>query len=198
MPQLFTDTPLSKAIFELFSGLEEALTATYEQLPSGVIKAYIFGGCAVHIYTNARGSNDLDAELQASKQLDLHSILLDVDEVYFEDPEHGPSSLYLDANFNTAIASVPTSYTSDAIGLLTGENKLHIYLVSALDVAVSKLSRLAPDDMKDIIALYKKGLFTLEDFEENAQDAVDYSATPGSLKSNVDYAIRELRELDLK
>lgn len=194
MTELFIDTPLSKAIFELFEGLEDSLRAKYDELPSGVVKAYIFGGCAVHIYTNARGSNDLDTEFEASRQLDLDSVLLDVDTVYFEDPAFGPSSLYLDRSFNTGLASVSPSYKDTAVGLVTGEHKLHIFLVSALEVAVSKLSRLAEDDLKDIIAMYDAKRFDLEAFIATSSEAVAYSPTPDSLKSNVDYAIRQLRE----
>lgn len=38
-------------------------------MPHGAVKAFIFGGCAFHIHTNARGSNDIDAEIQAIQQL---------------------------------------------------------------------------------------------------------------------------------
>jgi hypothetical protein len=63
-----------------------------------------------------------------------------------------------------------------------------------VDIAVSKLSRLAEDDLKDIIALFKAKRFILEDFRKVAQDAIDYSATPDSLQSNVEFAITAIEE----
>ncbi|HFQ4920904.1 TPA: DUF6036 family nucleotidyltransferase [Vibrio vulnificus] len=195
MEGLFVGTPLSKAVFELFDGLEKLLTDKFDELPSGAVKAYVLGGCAVHIYTNARGSNDLDTEFEASKSLDIHTVILDLDEVYFTDPATGESSLYLDGNFNTAIASMASDYKERSIPLVSGENLLHVYLVSAVDVAVSKLSRLAADDMSDIIAMFKASRFTLAEFKEFAEDAVRYSENPEKLQKNVDHAIRSLEEV---
>jgi hypothetical protein len=165
-------------------------------LPAGSVKAYVFGGCAIHLYTNARGSNDLDAELEAAKKLNIESVILDLDPVYFDDPQSGPSSLDWDTSFNTGIPSLSSGYKSDTIPLVSGDNILHVHLVNAVDIAVSKLSRLAPDDMSDIIALYQAKRFVLDDFIFSAQDAVDYSATPGSLQSNVNFAITTLQELN--
>ncbi|MEI8633591.1 DUF6036 family nucleotidyltransferase [Vibrio sp. PP-XX7] len=163
-------------------------------LPAGSIKAYVFGGCAVHLYTNARGSNDLDAELNAANKLDISSIILELDPVYFDDPEVGESTLDWDANFNIGLPSLGPDYKENAIPLVYGDSILHISLVSAVDIAVSKLSRLAEDDLKDIIALFKAKRFSLEDFKQVAQDAIDYSSTPDSLQSNVEFAITAIEE----
>ncbi|HBC3487130.1 TPA: hypothetical protein KDY96_004001 [Vibrio parahaemolyticus] len=194
MTDLHTETPLAKAIFELFDDLAQLIEEHHGDLDSGSIQAYVFGGCAVHLYTNARGSNDLDAELNAAKKLDISSIILELDPVYFDDPEVGESTLDWDANFNVGLPSLGPDYKENAIPLVNGDCILHIFLVSAVDIAVSKLSRLAEDDLKDIVALYKAKRFTLKDFKRVAQDAVDYSPTPDSLQSNVNFAITAIEE----
>lgn len=195
MHQLHTETPLAKAIFELFGNFETAVRHVTGDLPTGSIRAFIFGGCALHIHTNARGSNDLDVELEAAQHLKTDEIRLELDPVYFEDENGLPSILELDTQFNTALASVSPDYKERAI-LLTGRGKpLHIYLVSAVDVAVSKLGRLASDDMLDIINLYQVGGFDLQLFESVAQDALDYYAIPKPLELNIEHALRELRKL---
>lgn len=194
MTDLHTETPLAKAIFELFDDLAQLIEEHHGDLVSGSIQAYVFGGCAVHLYTNARGSNDLDAELNAAKKLDISSIILELDPVYFDDPEVGESTLDWDANFNVGLPSLGPDYKENAIPLVNGDCILHIFLVSAVDIAVSKLSRLAEDDLKDIVALYKAKRFTLKDFKRVAQDAVDYSPTPDSLQSNVNFAITAIEE----
>lgn len=197
LAQLHMDTPLAEAIFELTDGLEELLTEKLEGIPPGSVKAYIFGGCAIHLYTNVRGSNDLDVALDAAKILDVDSFIIELDPVYFDDPERGPSTLDWDTSFNVGIPSLGPDYKENAYLLNGGDNILHVYVVSAVDVAVSKLSRLAADDMNDIKALYERGYFTLDNFRGVAQDAVDYSATEESLQRNVDYAIRELQSINL-
>ncbi len=164
-------------------------------LPAGSIKAFIFGGCALHIHTNARGSNDLDVELEAARHLKIEEIRLELDPVYFEDENGLPSILELDTQFNTALASVSSDYKERAIPLTGREKPLHIYLVSAVDLAVSKLGRLASDDMQDIIHLYQVGGFDLQLFESIAQDALDYYAIPKPLELNIKHALRELRKL---
>ncbi len=194
MHKLHTETPLSKAIFELFGNFEAALCNTAGNLPHGAIKVFIFGGCALHIHTNARGSNDLDVELEASQHLKTDEIRLELDPVYFDDENGLPSILELDTQFNTALAPVSPDYKERAILLNGGERLLHVYLVSAVDLAVSKLGRLASDDMQDIIHLYQAGGFDLQAFETIAQDALDYYATPKPLKLNINHALHELRK----
>lgn len=194
--ELFLDTPLSNAVFDLLRQLnneiEEKLTDTDK---AGFVKVYIFGGCAVHMYTNARGSNDLDIEVEAAEMLDVHSLVVELETVYFTDPVEGDMQLDLDDTFQIGITPVVSpDYKERAIPLNEGEQKLHIYLVSPLDIAISKLSRCATDDIKDIVEIYKKGHFTLDEFKEAAQEAHDYTATPGSLQLNIDHVILALEK----
>jgi len=53
--QFFTE-----AILRLFNDLDARLAAS--GLPAGAVRAYLFGGCAVHMYERNRVSEDLDAE----------------------------------------------------------------------------------------------------------------------------------------
>lgn len=195
MTPLHSNTPLSKAIFELFDEFTKLLKTEHPELAAGSIKAFVFGGCAVHLYTNARGSNDLDAEINAARQLNIDSIILELDPIYYNDPELGESTLDWDPNFQVGLPSLRPDYKENSIPLVNGDSILHVYLVSAVDIAVSKLSRLAADDLSDIISLFKAKRFTLEQFELAAKEAVDYSATAKSLQSNVDFAIKELKAL---
>lgn len=58
---LYLNTPMSKAIFDLLSQLNDEIESRMKNATkAGSVKAYVFGGCAVHMFTNARGSNDLD------------------------------------------------------------------------------------------------------------------------------------------
>ena len=60
---LYTDTPLASAIFELFEKFNEKLVIHLNEAQThGAIKAFIFGGCAIHLFTNVRGSDDVDID----------------------------------------------------------------------------------------------------------------------------------------
>ncbi len=194
MNELHKETPLSKAIFELLHEIKEITEATQQGLPAGAIRAFIFGGCAVHIYTNARGSNDLDVELESVKGLDLNSIIIQVEPVEYIDESGRTRELYFDNNFNPAIPDLHPDWRESSIALQLGESTIHIYLVSAVDIAVSKLGRCTPDDVNDILSLYQSKQFTLDEFKTRAQEALEYSPTPDRLQSNIEFAIQELSE----
>ena len=195
--ELFLDTPLSKAVFALLKQLNDEIEIQLTDTDkAGLVKVYIFGGCAVHMYTNARGSNDLDVEVEAAEKLDVHSLVVELDTVYFTDPVDGFSQLDLDDTFQIGITPVVSpDYQERAIALNEGEQKLHIYLVSPLDIAISKLSRCATDDIKDIVEMFKSGRFSLDDFKDAAKEAHDYTATPDSLQRNIDHVILELESV---
>lgn len=191
--KLYTDTPLATAIFQLFEEFNEMLVkALNEPQMKGAVKAYIFGGCAVHLFTNARGSDDLDVEVNAAIQLDIHSLILDVDDIYYTDPIEGDKLLSWDANFNVTLPTLHPDYKARAIPVSVQNTVLHVYLVSALDIAISKLERCQADDINDIVALYKKGHFTREELKEFAYEASEYSINPDKLRLNIQHVILQL------
>jgi len=68
-------------------------------------------------------------------------------------------------------------------------------LVSAVDIAVSKIGRLETVDRQDIKALYRNHLFTLKEFVETAEIARDYCTTAiNKLEFNIKMAINLLEE----
>ena len=148
------------------------------------------------MFTNARGSNDLDVEVEAAEKLDVHSLVLELDNVYFTDPNDGEMQLLMDDTFQIGITPVVSpDYKNRAIPLNEGNQVLHTYLVSAVDIAVSKLSRCASGDVEDILAMYKKKRFTLDEFIEAAEEALEYTATPDSLRFDIDHVILELKSV---
>jgi len=57
--QFDNNTPLCIATFKLFDKLKESIISQYPTLSSGHVKAYIFGGVAMHFYTHERYSHDV-------------------------------------------------------------------------------------------------------------------------------------------
>lgn len=64
-------TPLGQAIGNLFARALPLL----EGNPPGSLKVFVFGGCAVHLLTHARGSADIDAEIEAARVLRKDEIM---------------------------------------------------------------------------------------------------------------------------
>ena len=193
---LFTDSPISKAIFELFEKLEDWIVLNHKNLANGAVKAFIFGGCAFHIHTNARGSNDIDAEVQAISYLKKEEIYLFLEnhDIEYMDENGLETNLEFDRGFNTSLASIDPDYDERLIPLRS-DRIVEVYLVSGLDLAVSKLARLSDRDIEDIKELFIKNKFTLEQFEKSSNNAKAYYATPEQLDTNIRFMTNLLAEL---
>lgn len=193
---IYSNSPITIAILKLFQELENDISKNHKNLPNGAVKAFIFGGCAFHIHTNARGSNDIDAEIQAIQQLKKHDIVLFLEnnDVEYLDDNNLETNLEFDRSFNTSLASVDPDYPERAIPLVAN-SIVEVYLVSGLDLAISKLARLSDRDIEDIKELYLNGKFSLEAFKKSANNAEMYYATPEQLHSNIQYIVSILSEL---
>lgn len=193
---IYNDSPITLAILKLFQELEDWILENHQNLPHGAVKAFIFGGCAFHIHTNARGSNDIDAKIQAIKQLKKEDIFLFLknNDVEYIDTNNLETNLEFDSGFNTSLASIDPDYDERVIPLVC-DSIVEVYLVSGLDLAVSKLARLSDRDIQDIKELYKQNKFSLEEFEKSANNAKDYYVTPEQLDSNIRYILLLLSEL---
>ncbi|AMQ89742.1 hypothetical protein ASQ50_14115 [Marinobacter sp. LQ44] len=178
MTEIYRDTPMAKAIFEMFDNLADFLEDRGAK--PGSCKAYIFGGCALHLHTNARGSSDLDIELEAMDRISPNELVLALDEVFFDDPETGPSSIVFDPNFTPTLAPLHEDYQEDAIWLNRNEedSPVWVYLVQKVDLAISKLGRYGDQDIDDIHTLFDHGL-SIEEFKYRAEEARKYF--PGNL-----------------
>ena len=104
--------------------------------------------------------------------------------------------LDFDGNFNPTIAPIHPDYKERSSLLYTTKLKLvSLYLVSAVDIAVSKLGRFEPVDRKDIINLFQSQMFTIEDFRDTAEEAKSYcGVATDKLEFNIDMAIELLKE----
>ena len=190
----YINTAFSQAIFTMFNNLDSWLRENYDNLPDNVVKVYLFGGCAVHLHTGARTSNDVDAELKKPYDIDLKELV--IKPVFFQNEKGLTKSLFFDSNFDTSLASIDPSYEERALYLYTTQSKLvSLYLISAVDLAVSKLSRLEVNDRADIQILYQRGLFTEQEFIETASEALSYyPVRPDGLSFNIRQALDLIRE----
>lgn len=193
----YTNTAFSQAILDMFENLDSYLSHSYSNLPENAVSVYIFGGCAMHMHTGTRTSNDVDAELKSVPELmPINTVKQAIQAVDFDDEDGLPQSLVWDGGFSPSIASIAADYEERAIPIHITKSKLvNIYLVSAVDIAVSKIGRLETVDRQDIKALYRNHLFTLEEFKEIAAIARDYCTTAiNKLEFNIKMAISLLEE----
>lgn len=159
-PTFYTHTALARGLRELFVQLELRLAL---QQPLAV---YLAGGMAVHLYTANRVTTDVDAEFGARVLLPNDLMV----EITLEDGT--PQVVYLDTNYNASFALMHEEYLSDAIALDMGLQHLQLFVLSPVDLAVSKIARLADNDREDIQALVRLGLTTAHAIEQRATSAL--------------------------
>jgi hypothetical protein len=155
-----TRTALAQGLRTLLDKLAERLALKQ------VLRVYLAGGMAVHLYTGARVTTDVDAEFGSR-------VLLPGDLAVEVEREDGRTQLlYLDTNYNSTFALMHEDYLDDAIAVDLGLEKIQLYVLAPVDLAVSKIARFAPNDQEDIELLVRLGLTTAEEIEQRAMEAL--------------------------
>ena len=160
-PQVFhTHTALAGGLRDLFKQLEVRLSLR------SPVKAFLAGGMAVHLYTAARVTTDVDAEF-GSRIFVPNDLIVDVT---LEDGTQ--TSVYFDTNYNSTFALMHEDYLDDAVSLDLGTEYFNLYVLSPLDLAVSKIARFAENDKEDIAQLVRLGLTTADEIAQRATTAL--------------------------
>ena len=180
------------AFQEIVKRIAESLSDQPEKaLP---VKMVVAGGAALHFYTGERVSRDIDAAFS-------HRIVLPDDlEVSYRDADSAARLLYFDRQYNDSLALIHEDAYDDSVPLtLTGvDNRtLDVRLLSALDLAVSKISRFSNQDRDDITSLAKHGLISSDALRRRAQEAAGaYVGNLDSLQTSIRLACAIVEDLE--
>lgn len=140
-----------------FLEIANRIASSLSGLPRRVlpIRMYVAGGAALHLYTGERVSRDVDATFS-------HRIALPENlEVAYRDADGAARLLYFDRQYNDTLGLLHEDAYDDSVPLvLEGSDPevLEIRLLSALDLAVSKLGRFSSQDREDIALLARRKL----------------------------------------
>jgi hypothetical protein len=156
------------------------------------IEMYLAGGAAMHFYTGARMTDDVDAVF--SRKLLVPADLA----VIYRDGEGKARSVFFDANYNESFALLHEDAHRDAVRLpLTGIQGARIFVLQPVDLAVSKLARFADVDREDIRELARNRLITEKTLRERAEAALSYYVgSPTPLKTSLDLACRDVESIE--
>lgn len=167
------DTNLALGLKELLRQLEERLELREP------IKMFIAGGMATHLYTGGRVTSDVDAEF--SKRIVLPGDLM-------VETRDG-NALYLDSTYNSTFALMHEDYLKDAVRVPIGTEHIEVYVLSPLDLIVSKIARYNGPDPEDIDALVARLDIPAEAIERRATQAM------AGYVGNLDYLRMNLRDV---
>jgi hypothetical protein len=185
-PRLRADPEYLKAFSTIMSRIEHALGAKCAAMP---VIACVAGGAALHFYTGARVSKDIDAKLTARVLLDPSDL-----QVAYRDADGHARLLYFDTQYNDSFALLHQNAYDDATPIaLEGVDarRLTVKLLTPLDLAVSKLSRFSDQDRLDIRALARERLIAATQLRRRAEEALpDYVGNLDRIKTSIDIACR--------
>lgn len=136
------------------------------------IRMYLAGGLAVNYYCGSRYTEDVDATFSRRVLLPFKDLVVD-----YVKSDNTASVIYFDANYNNALCLLHEDYEEDVVefeGIGNAARAVHLYLLSPVDLAVSKVSRFSEQDRDDILALASFGYFTADELGRRALEALDY------------------------
>ena len=152
----------------------------------------VCGGAALHLYTGARVSKDVDATILA-KFLPPANL-----NVAYRGTDGHARLLYFDTQFNGAFSLLHEHAFKDSLPVtLAGVDarRLDVRLLSPIDLAVSKLSRFDRHDEADIRALAEARLIDADALRRRAEEALPaYEGDVDRVRKSLDAALSLIRK----
>ena len=175
------------AFLAAFKTLARKLARSAKADPAEPIVMFLAGGAAMHLYTGARISDDVDAVY--SKRL-----LMPPDSaVIYRDGEGNARSIHLDPNYNDTFALMHEDARDDALELALKVEGIRVMVLQPVDLAVSKLARFGEIDRQDIVDLARNGLVTAKALRKRAADALPgYVGDLAAVRNSIDIACRDI------
>lgn len=191
MRELAISKRADPAYVEAFKSLVQRLLRSAKVTRKEPLTMYLAGGAAMHFYTGARMTDDVDAVFD--RKLLIPSDLA----VIYRDSEGKARSVYFDANYNESYALLHENAHQDAMRLsLEGIEGARIFVLQPVDLAVSKLARFSEIDRKDILRLATDGLVTANELRKRAEEALPGSVgSPDPVRASIDLACRDSEAL---
>lgn len=143
------------------------------------IKMFIAGGMATHLYTGGRVTTDVDAEFSKRLLLPADLVVATAD----------GTMLYLDASYNSTFALMHEDYLNDAVPVPIGTGMIQVYVLSPVDLVISKIARFAGPDAEDIESVIARFRIPAADIQQRAEEAL------GGYVGNTDYLRMNLRDV---
>jgi uncharacterized nucleotidyltransferase DUF6036 len=144
---------------------------------------------AVNYYCGTRYTEDVDAFYN-------RRVHVGPCEVNYRHKDGNPSFLYLDNNYNPSFGLLHEHHDRDAVewsGIGNEKRKLHLYVLSPVDLAVTKMSRYSPQDREDILSLASLGLFSADQLLKRSIEAlVDFVGDRAPVMTSIELVCRQI------
>ncbi|TLY77828.1 MAG: hypothetical protein E6K42_09995 [Gammaproteobacteria bacterium] len=160
------------------------------------VRMYVAGGAALHLYTGERVSRDIDAAF--SRRVALPENL----EVSYRDADGAAQLLYFDRQYSDTFGLLHEDAYDDSVPLVlegVDSRVLDVRLLSALDLAVSKLGRFSSQDQDDIVTLARRKLIDSASLRRRAEDALSaYVGDTARVQGAIEVAVRLVADAEAR
>ncbi len=144
---------------------------------------------AVNYYCGSRYTEDVDAFY--NRRLHMGPC-----EVNYRHKDGNSSFLYLDNNYNPPFGLLHGDHDRDAVEWTEIGNerrKIHLYVLSPVDLAVTKISRYSRQDQEDILALANAELISAGKLRDRAIEALgDFIGDRASVMTSIEDICRQI------
>ena len=186
--------PVKTTFLEAISALIDKIEKSIEGYPFD-IKMTLVGGAAMHLYCGSRYTEDVDAFF--SKK-----ILFPEDvSVYYKKDDGNTCMLYLDKQYNPTFGLLHEDAEDDALyckEVDSEKRKIKLYVLSPVDLAVSKISRYGTQDVEDIEELARHGLIDADSLNARANEALlDYVGNHKVIRHSIALITEKVRAIEV-
>lgn len=159
------------------------------------IDMFLAGGMALHFHCGARYTEDVDATFSRRLLLPANELMVD-----YRRKDGIDSTLYFDANYNDTFAVMHPDYRDNSVewpGIGNEDRLVRLRVLTPIDLAVSKISRYSEQDRNDILLLAAGDFFTIDEFREHANEALDYYVgNLNSVRLTIDQLCKDMEKQD--
>ena len=182
MPKIFEHInpadPMLKALNDFLLMMDATLPSNQN------IRFYLSGGMLVYLYTGCQRTFYIEGEFNRKVYI------ADGLSLVYRDEGDKERLIRFNKNDNTRFNLMHPNYKQDAVLLpFTQLQNMQVHALSALDLCVSKISRLSPIDIEDIQSFVRAGHFSAEALELRAREALaDYIGDLKQYRDNISLA----------
>jgi hypothetical protein len=184
---------LAAALATMVGNISQVLRANgYTGAP---IKMFLAGGMAINYWCGTRYTADVDASFSRRVILPGDDLI-----VQYTKANGQKAHIYFDTTYNPTLALMHEDYEDNAVPWpeVAAPNQLvRLYVLSPLDLALSKVARFTEQDREDIKALAHEGLVLASEFRERATDALGaYVGNLAPVKTTIDMVSKDLAAIE--
>ncbi len=173
-------TSFTEAIYDIFDQISVHNKTVF---PNSSSTIYLAGGAAVHFYTNARRSDDIDAIMEPIKPAipDHLGTTWDNNGVI--------ESVSFDTTYHPYFGLLAEDYMDRAVHIKEIGGNVSLYVLHPIDLVITKVLRYSDADAEDIEHLVRHKEFDIELFKQLVQESLDTRGMAPHYQNHIQWVI---------